>query len=102
MSVRQPLMRDIEYAGLGARARALLLDGLIVAVPSLVFALGVGGLVLGRLLPVPRNTRALRLSGRRGVVGHARGARDPVLLGVHGQEGADPREADAGHSRGLR
>ncbi len=40
MSTQQPVLANAEYAGLSMRFQALLLDGLVVALPSLLIALG--------------------------------------------------------------
>ena len=43
MSTQQPVLPNAEYAGFSLRFQALLLDGLVVAVPSLLIALGSAG-----------------------------------------------------------
>jgi len=43
MSAKQLVDGNVEYAGLSLRFRALLLDGLVVAPPSLVFAVELAG-----------------------------------------------------------
>ena len=40
MSAQQPVLANAEYAGFSMRFLALLLDGLFVALPSLLIALG--------------------------------------------------------------
>ena len=43
MSTQQPVLANAEYAGFSMRFLALLLDGLVVALPSLLIALGSAG-----------------------------------------------------------
>ncbi len=43
MSTQQPVLANAEYAGFSMRFQALLLDGLVVALPSLLIALGFAG-----------------------------------------------------------
>ena len=43
MSTQQPVPANAEYAGFSLRFQALLLDGLVVALPSLLIALGFAG-----------------------------------------------------------
>ena len=43
MSTQQPALANAEYAGFSMRFLALLLDGLVVALPSLLIALGSAG-----------------------------------------------------------
>ncbi len=43
MNTEQPVLANAEYAGFSMRFQALLLDGLVVALPSLLIALGSAG-----------------------------------------------------------
>ena len=43
MSMQQPVLANAEYAGFSIRLQALLLDGVVVALPSLLIALGSAG-----------------------------------------------------------
>ena len=43
MTTQQSVLANAEYAGFSMRFRALLLDGLVVALPSLLIALGSAG-----------------------------------------------------------
>ena len=43
MSTQQPVLANAEYAGFSMRFLAFLLDGLVVALPSLLIALGFAG-----------------------------------------------------------